>query len=215
MTNKRYFFVVDFETGGLDPQKHDPVQIAVQVLDPKTLKPVSSFVSYMKASPERVSPEALAIHGISLDTLAEAPEPEVVFEAMVEFLRPYQQGLFVAHNAKFDYDFMVAWAAKCAFEGFRLNQVFDYRLICTAQLAFEKWVLHDQTMQRVKLEDITKALKITHAKAHDALSDVEATGEVLRRALRKSFTFRLIRGLRQSVQLRRLSAVLDSLRSVY
>lgn len=214
MKNKRYFFVIDFETGGLDPQKHDPVQVAVQVLDPQTLRPVSSFVSYIKPDPSRVSPEALAIHGISLETLADAPEPCDVFEALVEFLRPYQQGLFVAHNAKFDYEFMTFWAAKCSPEGFKMSHLFDYRLICTAQLAFQQLVLREQVTPRVKLTELAEHFNLEH-NAHDALGDVVVTAEILRICLKSSLWFKLQRGLKLVVREKRLSAFLESVQSLY
>jgi DNA polymerase III alpha subunit (gram-positive type) len=214
MMNNRHFFVFDFETGGLDPTTHDPVQVAVQVLDAKTLDLKTSFVSYIKPAPERVSEVALKINNLSLDFLASAPSKQEALNSLLEALRPFGQGLFVAHNAKFDYDFFKEWARQVD-PKINLDHYVDYRLICTAQLAFEKWVLHDQVMRRVKLEEITRTFNIRHTKAHDAMSDVEAAGEVLRRALRKSFGFKLARGLRQAWHTRRFGAVADSLESLY
>lgn len=212
--NNRHFFVFDFETGGLDPILFDPVQVAVQVLDAKTLEVKTSFVSYIKPDPSRVSDAALKINNLTLEMLANAPSKVEVLDVLLNTLKPFGQGLFVAHNAKFDYDFLKEWARQVD-PSINIDHYVDYRLICTAQLAFEKWVLHDQVMKRVKLEEITRALKIPHTNAHDALSDVVAAGEVLRRTLRKPLMFKVARGLRQVVRSKKLTAFRDSIRSLY
>lgn len=212
--NNRHFFVFDFETGGLDPTSHDPVQVAVQVLDAKTLEVKTSFVSYIKPDPSRVSDAALKINNLTLEMLESAPSKAEVLDVLLNTLKPFGQGLFVAHNAKFDYDFLKEWARQVD-PSINIDHYVDYRLICTAQLAFEKWVLHDQVMKRVKLEEITKALNIPHTNAHDALSDVVAAGEVLRRTLRKPLMFKVARGLRQVVRSKKLTAFRDSIRSLY
>jgi|GEM_PF-1495231 len=212
--NNRHFFVFDFETGGLDPAQHDPVQVAVQVLDAKTLEPKTSFVSYIKPDPDRVSERALEVNKLTLDLLEKAPSKAEVLDVLLSILKPFGQGLFVAHNAKFDYDFLKEWARQVD-PSLNLDHYIDYRLICTAQLAFEKWVLHEQVMRRVKLQEITRQFNIQHDNAHDALSDVVAAGEVLRLGLRKSFGFKLVRGVRQALRTKQLKSITESLQSLY
>lgn len=212
--NRRPFFVIDFETGGLDAQQHDPVQVAVQVLDGLTLQPVDHFVSYIRPDPSRISPEALKINNLNLEFLAEAPSSEDAFAALLRFLEPFGQGVFVAHNVKFDHDFFQAWAKKSAPPGFKFSKFFDYHLLCTAQMAFQKLVLQDQLVEKVKLTEITAFFKIPH-NAHDALGDVVVTAEVFRRCFAQSFWRRLGRGFRLAFRTRSLRALQESIRAAY
>ena len=208
------FIVIDFETGGLDPSLHDPVQIAAIVLDRDTLEPIGKFVSYMRPDPDRVTEAALKINNLSLDALANAPSPEVVLHMFSEFLAPFGKGLFVAHNAKFDYDFLVEWAKRYGNGKFNVNRFFDYRIICTVQLAFQKYVLWDRKLSKVRLTELTQFLDIPHS-AHDAASDALATCEVLRRCLHRPLWHRGLRGVRLALQQRNLKALASSLRQVY
>ena len=48
-----YVVCLDWETGGLDPQKNPVTQIGMEVLDPVTLKTVASYSSYIKPYPKK------------------------------------------------------------------------------------------------------------------------------------------------------------------
>jgi len=208
------FFVIDFETGGLDPRQHDPVQVAVQVLDPNTLQPLAEFSSYMKPDPARVSPEALAVNNLTLEQLADSPSPSEVLHDFVSFLEPFGKGLFVAHNAKFDYDFLQSWAERNGSGKVKLYKLFDHRIICTVQLAFTKFVLMEQSMTNVKLTDLTQKFNIKH-NAHEAMSDVQAAAEVLRMCLKSSFTHKLVRGVKSAISERKINRLFESLKKHY
>tara|TARA_R110000765_G_scaffold386148_1_gene478056 strand:- start:261 stop:992 length:732 start_codon:yes stop_codon:yes gene_type:complete len=48
-----YIVCLDWETGGLDPQKNAVTQIGMEVLDPVTLKSIASYSSYIKPYPKK------------------------------------------------------------------------------------------------------------------------------------------------------------------
>jgi len=209
------FAVVDFETGGLDPDLHDSVQIAVQVLDPRTLDVVGTFVSYIKPDPNRVSLEALNINNLSLEELENAPSPEQVVQDLVEFLKPHGRCVFVAHNAKFDFDFLSDLIKRHGKGVTTVSKLFDHRLICTVQMAFQRFILDEQTLKSVKLVEVSKHLQLPHEDAHDALGDVRVTAELFRYCLRKSTWFKAVRGFKIAIRERSLRALVSSLQLAY
>lgn len=208
------FFVVDFETGGLDPRKHDPVQVAVQVLDKDTLKTIGSFSTYIKPDPSRVSEDALKINNLSLEFLSDAPSKDQALFDLVSFLKPFGRGVFVAHNAKFDYDFLSHWVESCDVQDVKLHKIIDHRLICTVQLAFEKYLLKGGDVDNVKLTTLTEFLKINH-NAHEASSDVDATAEVFRRCMKSSVVTKFIRGFKSALRTKEIKALFHSLEKHY
>jgi len=212
--NKKHFFVVDFETGGLDPSLHDPVQVAVMVLDSSTLLPLAQFSTYIQPEAERVTQDAFVVNKLSLDLLQDAPGKEEAFKALVEFLKPYGQGFFVAHNAKFDYDFFKAWARTSAPVGFDTDQQFDRRILCTAQMALQKLVLQERRVSSVRLGGLTEYFGIKH-NAHDALGDVLATAELLKICLSYPLHKKIVRGIRAAIKDRSLAPFMQSVRSVF
>lgn len=211
--NNRHFFVFDFETGGLDARVHDPVQIAVQVLDSQSLKPLASFISYIKPDPSRVTEAALQVNNLSLEALREAPDPRDVVSSLVEFLQPFGRGLFVAHNAKFDYDFLSTLLERHG-SGVAVGQLVDHRILCTIQMTFQRFVLAEQRFTKLTLSQLSEHFKIPH-NPHEAFSDVLVAAELLRLCLRQPFWFRLIRGIRLAFRDRDIQKVAVSLRQVF
>ena len=208
------FAVVDFETGGLDPKLHDPVQVAIQVLDSQTLQPLGSFMTYIRPDPSRVTEAALKVNNLTLEQLSSAPSPEEALMALEEFLRPYGKCLFVAHNAKFDYDFLTHWVSSHGNGNVKVGNLFDYRTICTAQMSFQKFVLDMGVLNSVKLTEISKYLGISH-NAHDALGDVLVTAQVLRSCLQKSLVFKVLRGFKMALAEKDPSSFVRSLKKFY
>lgn len=90
------FCFVDIETSGPDPRKSQLLEIgAIKYRDGKVL---GRFESYVRASevPEIIE----EITGIGLEDVLNAPSAK---EVLSEFRAFLGQGVFVAHNASFDY----------------------------------------------------------------------------------------------------------------
>lgn len=211
--NDRNFFVFDFETGGLDARAHDPVQIAVQVLDAQNLKPLASFISYIKPDPSRITEAALQVNNLTLEGLQEAPGPSEVVSNLINFLEPFGRGLFVAHNAKFDYDFLNALVERHG-SGVSVSKLVDHRILCTIQMTFQKFVLAEQRLTKISLSQLSEHFKIPH-NPHEAFSDVLVAAELLRLCLRRPFWFRLARGIRLAFRNRDIGQVARSLKQIF
>lgn len=151
--------VLDTETTGLNPNQDKIIEIAAQKYHGGQL--VDTFASFV--NPEREIPARITkLTGIRQKDVSGAP----TFREIAPRLRDFIGELpVVAHNAKFDADF-VAKACAMAGVGIQLNYIDTVRLA--------KWCLPPQ--QDYKLETLIAQFGLLdHSQDHRALSDVIAT----------------------------------------
>jgi DNA polymerase-3 subunit epsilon len=112
--------VLDTETTGLDPDDgHRIVEIACIELENHL--PTGGPVFHRYVNPERdVSPEAVAVHGLTTEFLAQHPPFAAIVDDLLAFIG---DGRLVIHNAEFDLKFLNAELKRlgrsplgCAFE---------------------------------------------------------------------------------------------------
>jgi DNA polymerase-3 subunit epsilon len=95
------FVVVDVETTGLSAFRgHRIIEIGAVAVENHEV--VGEFQSLVDAG-YRISRHAFAIHGITDEALEGAPKPEEIFPAFNEFTK---NAMMVAHNARFDMEFL-------------------------------------------------------------------------------------------------------------
>jgi len=158
--------VLDTETTGLDPDAgHRLVEIAAIELV-NHLPTGRKFQRYLKPECE-MSPEAQAVHGLTLAFLAD----KLVFAEIVSELLEFMGGSrLVIHNAEFDLKFLNAELKVLGFP-----QVPGSRAIDTVQLARRKFpgapASLDALCQRFNIDN-------THRTLHGALLDAELLSEV-------------------------------------
>lgn len=148
------YAIVDTETTGLD----SPVK-AVEVgwiRINKHMEVLEEFVS--KINPERSIHEgAQAIHGISLESVADAPKIQDVVHLLPQ---PF---CFIAYNAKFDIRVLSPYISY-------------HSEICALALA-RRWI---KGMPNYKLATLKEHLRLTQQVSHSALGDCRNTLEVLK-----------------------------------
>lgn len=166
------FAVIDVETTGLFPRGHDRiVEIAVIRLG-RTGEPEDEFVTLV--DPERdVGPTRL--HGITARDLLGAPKFREIAGDVTALLAG---AVLVAHNARFDADFLDAELGRVT------DQCPPLPMLCTMTLAHR---IVD-TAPSYRLDALCKHLSLPNlVEAHSALGDARATvrvfGALLRRAL--------------------------------
>jgi len=99
----KHFAVIDVETTGLNPYRHDRVVEIAALLVSEEGAVVGEFTSLV--NPERdVGPTR--IHGLSASEVLQAPLFSEVATPLLELLRPAVA--FVGHNARFDLSFLKA-----------------------------------------------------------------------------------------------------------
>lgn len=149
------FIALDIETA--DAANSRPCSIGIVLVQNEEI----TKRLYFLINPETdFSPYAVRIHGITEETVEDAP----LFPAVWDEIAPYvEQYPIVAHNAS--YDFGVIKKASAHYN-IRLPEI---SYICTMQLAKEVLQLEHYT-----LESVCSLLGVKNDSPHNALSDAEA-----------------------------------------
>lgn len=173
---------IDTETTGLDPNKHEIIELAVVIArqvpregkGPK-LEIIEECEWKIKLEhPERADEEALRINGYNEVDWMFAVDRK---NAMEEFAKKTQSCTFVSHNLTFDYSFIMK-----AFEETGVENRMHYAKIDTISMAFAR--LYDApTVEKFSLRALCELLKVENSKAHTALADTKALVEVYKKLM--------------------------------
>ena len=159
------FCIVDIEsTGGLNSGK----LLEIGAVKIQNGKEISRFESFVKVSeiPEKIT----ELTGINLKMIENAPSVKKVLNDFKLFLK---DSIFVAHNVRFDYNFISKALNECGY-GILLN-----RRICTVE--FAQCCIQSP---RYKLDTLKELLNIK-TPHHRALSDALAACEIFKYCLSK------------------------------
>jgi len=119
---KRLYAVVDLETTGGLPKRDKITEIAIILFDGKEI--VEEYQSLV--NPERsIPPSITRVTGITNDMVAEAPKFYEIAKKVIEMT---EGAIFVAHNVRFDYQFL-------RYEFRSLGYTFTRRNLCTVRLS--------------------------------------------------------------------------------
>ncbi|MCI0542784.1 3'-5' exonuclease [bacterium] len=165
---------IDVETTGLDPLRHEIIELAVvlaaqreQALKGPRLELLGEYD--WKIKPERLDiadREALRVNGYSPEKWRDAiPLPQV----MQEFSAKTKSAAFVAHNVVFDFAFV-----ENAFKKTGVKNEMHYPKIDTISLALGK-LYHNPKIEKFSLAALCEHFGIANPSAHTALSDARAT----------------------------------------
>ncbi|HEU4623059.1 MAG TPA: DNA polymerase III subunit epsilon [Burkholderiaceae bacterium] len=168
MTQAPRIVVLDTETTGLNFRTGDRIiEVGcVEILDRR----VSSRHFHRYINPERSSdPEALKVHGITDEFLADKPKFVEIADELVEFVRDSE---VVIHNASFDVGFLNAELALLSKGRFT-----DYCLCVTDTLELSKQL---SPGKRHNLDALCDRYGISnaHRTLHGALLDAQLLAEV-------------------------------------
>jgi len=171
---------VDIETTGLDPYKHEIIEIAVVPLDD------NEPFWQTRIKPQRIedaSPKALEVNGY--DKHPELWDNAPPIEQVAPVIRAQLAGCLPAgHNVGFDLGFV-----KKYLKDFDLFHGITYHQVDTVTLAIEH--LAPCGLDRVRLEDVCNFLGISNQGAHSALTDALRAKEVYKRLVRSTPVDRL------------------------
>lgn len=163
------FAVLDTETTGLDPQRHEIIEIAVK-------SPHGTFHSLVKPQRlENAEPKALELNGYAKDPSRWDDAP-TIDEVLPKVMAHLVDCIMVGHNVSFDKGFLDAAHRAVYGRGLPFYHTFD-----TVTLSME----HLPDLGRWNLDVTCKVLGISNDWAHTAMADVlrcEAVLNKLRRA---------------------------------
>ncbi|MCB0933187.1 MAG: DEDDh family exonuclease [Mycobacterium sp.] len=161
--------VVDVETSGFRPGYARVLSVAALALDPDG-RVEQSVVSLVNPG---VDPGPTHVHGITADMLEDQP----TFADIAKDLSELVHGrTLVAHNAGFDYSFLVA-EAELARTALPVDTV-----MCTVELARRL----DLGLENLRLETLARHWGIPQTRAHDAFDDALVLSRVLTPALQRA-----------------------------
>lgn len=156
---------IDTETTGLDPSKHELLEISIlREKSPPTHAEYDMWITY-KIKPERIedaSPQALKINGYTPEDWVDAVPFAEVAEEIAALLTDC---LVVGHNVDFDLNFINAALRRAGVEA-----KISYHKLDTTTLAYEH--LHQKGLDSLSLASVCKHLGVTNAGAHTASADV-------------------------------------------
>lgn len=192
--NELDIIVFDFETTGLDPVTQDVVQIAAQAYNCRTLDPYEKgdFSIYLKPHHEdTVSEEALRVNGLTLDFLYEkGVDPQVGWQQFADWINTYNKKrtrfgapIGAGKNIR-NFDMRFIQEAKKRY--FKKPPLFfsDRVQIDLEDLLFA-WFENDGEVTSFAMDKFVRPyFGLSMSGAHNAVVDVQQTGELITRFLR-------------------------------
>lgn len=161
------FAVIDFETTGLHPEQGDrAIQLAIITTD-HAGEIQNKWVSYINPEGKRSHPDAARTHRINNRILHNSPKFKELYPII---LNKILNRTLVAHSIDFDMSFLILETER---SGLKLPQL---KTFCTKAHAFQ--ALPQLTSS--SLQSCLQAIHKTNHHPHDALSDAEATLELLK-----------------------------------
>lgn len=162
------YAVIDIETTGGMPRRDRITEIGIVIFDGTTITDRYSTL----INPERSIPFSITrITGITDDMVADAPK---FYEVAKEVVTLTEGCIFVAHNVRFDYQFIQA-------EFKSLGFTYTRRKLCTVVLSRKAY----PELKSHSLGNLIKHFGINVKDRHRALDDAIAATEVLRLCMGK------------------------------
>ncbi|MDZ4838920.1 MAG: exonuclease domain-containing protein [Bacteroidota bacterium] len=160
------YAIVDIETSGGDPRKDRITEIAIFIHNGRRV--IEQYCTLVNPK-QYISPFITALTGISNEMVAEAPEWEEVADKVLELTKGR---IFVAHNVRFDYNFI-------ANEYRRMGTRWQRRNLCTVRLS--RAIMPG--LPSYSLGKLCDAVGIPVANRHRAFGDGAATAELFQMLL--------------------------------
>ncbi len=160
------FCIVDIETNGSRPSKHQVIEIGAVKVKNRTI--IDTYESLVKCN--TISPHISEITGIKVEDTQDAPDLKIVMQEFRTFL---DDAIFVAHDVKFDYGFISEMMQRIGLEAL-MN-----RSLCTIDLA-ERTI----SAYRYGLAYLNNQLDLYgDATHHRALSDAMTAAKLFKKTL--------------------------------
>lgn len=177
---KRNLAFIDLETTGLDPERHEIIEMGVIIARQipqdgagNKLEVIEEFD--LRIKPEHLEtsdPESLKINGYN--------EMDWVFaidlkNAMEKLAEKTEGAILVAQNVAFDWLFL-----EKAFVKTGVKNRMDFHRLDLLSMAYAK-LYHDERAQRFSLRALCEYFDIKNEKAHTALADIRAEFEIYKK----------------------------------
>ena len=173
---------IDIESTGLDPKRNDIIQLGFIIeIDNKIVHKEKFNLQPFDYS--TIEPKALETNHLTIEQIKTFEQPQVIYKKLVNILGTYvnkydRNDKFIpcGYNVNFDIGFLREFFLKNGDKYF--GSWFDYHYLDGMALVFLMRYLGKLKLENYRLETSAKhyGIKIN---AHDALSDIEATRELI------------------------------------
>lgn len=183
-------FWCDLETTGVDPEKHGVWQIAYIIEVDGILKEQGKmetrpFKDINSSTVDQISPEALAIGGITINQLETFESPKNTYKYLISILSKYvdkydrkDKMFFYGYNGYFDVAFLRKFFEKNGDKYF--GSWFWFPPIDIMILAADELTDSRHLMENFKLGTVARKcnIEVDEQKQHDALYDIKLTQSI-------------------------------------
>lgn len=189
--NSNAIIVFDFETGSLDINKCEVIQVAAMAIDRKNLEPINDAVFETLIKPRdfnNLQDEALAVNKKTREELKNAPSLEVVWKKFVNFLSMFNAGkgnmtapIPAGKNIRhFDMPIFQRICSELGYVDKNGNQnLFNRRNMYDLDEIMMLWFDNTSVLPNYKMDTLRDFFGMSKANAHDALTDVIQTSDVI------------------------------------
>lgn len=175
---------VDLETTGLDPARHEIIEIGIVTAEQKTdaqgrrfLEKIGEYnIQLTPVHIETADPKGLEVNKYHERDWSAAVPQSVGFGQALEIL---DGTVFIAQNVGFDWAFLQRSGTE---HGIDFDAHVHYHKLDLASMVFGK-LYHEQKLFKYSLREMTEYFGVKNDEAHAALSDARATFEVCKKLL--------------------------------
>lgn len=169
----RNLLFIDLETTGLDPTRHEIIEVGALLVNGKTLKVKKEYqTKVMPEHPETADKKALKISGLSPTSWKRA-KPLVQVLRDLNKLAP--EAMLVGHNISFDWAFL-----EIAYRNFNIPWTFDYHRLDLLSIAYIH-ALTDPKIKKLRLQALADYFNIKREKKHRAMEDARTIYKLFRK----------------------------------
>lgn len=181
----------DTETTGLDPVVNDIIQLAGMIEIDGNIKHTFKY-HIQPFNWKAVNDEALKVNGLKIEDIEQYSEPKDVYLDFVAMLGRFvdkfdkaDKFYMAGYNVEFDLQFLLQFFSKNGDKYF--GSWFNYKKVDPLPILHLFEAFGGLQLENMKLETVCKHFKI-EIDAHDAMSDIFATKQLLDRIKGKFFS---------------------------
>lgn len=201
MADGRHLIVFDVETGNLDTNTCEILELGSVVINPQNLKIEDEFHSLLQPEDfDKIDPKALEINKLKIEDLEKAPLPKIVFKTWVGWINKFNP---TKNNSSFKAPVVCGWNIH-NFDLPIIDQYFkkfgywdkkkDWRsplnpIFTLDAMEFMWWLTRtNKDINRVNLSAVLEYMgldkEVVAQKGHNALYDAQQTARIIVKILR-------------------------------
>jgi len=175
--------IIDTETGGLNPNKHSLLSLAIVVWEDKEI--IDSQEILINDGKLSVTEEALFINKIDIGKHKESAisSSEAIVKTLLFINKhfPHQRKITIAgHNVHFDVNFLKVFFSK---NNKNFSKYFSHRIIDTSSILYYLYLAGHIKHRAISSDEAFDHFKINVEKRHTALGDAIATAKLFNKLL--------------------------------